>query len=184
MPPHSLPGIRNICVHGTTYPSPGPPAFRVTTTNLTVVVTSYPQVGWKRVSTEFMCDFRVTLTVILSWVQLDWLTGDRSLGRVSPNPNVDFSTAPQGTCPHNLTRREALIFPAILFGFPPCALDHRQLGVRQRSCSAKMRPCSAPCRHDLTLSSSPARRQRHRVRRSDPAPRDEADEDRGYDQQQ
>lgn len=94
----------------------------MTTTNLTVVVTSYPQVGWKRVSTEFVCDFRVTLTVILSWVQLDSLIGDRSPGRVCANPNVDFSTALQGTCPHDLARREALIFPAILFGFPPCAL--------------------------------------------------------------
>jgi hypothetical protein len=66
---------------------------------------------------EFGCDFWVTRIVILNSVQLDWLTGDRSLGRVCANPNVDFSTAPQGTCPHELKRREAPHLPGVSFWF-------------------------------------------------------------------
>jgi hypothetical protein len=93
---------------------------------------TYPQAGRKRPLMEFGCDFWVTRIVILNSVQLDWLTGDRSLGRVCANPNVDFSTAPQGTCPHELKRREALIFPAFLFGFPPCAPASSAIGSKRR----------------------------------------------------
>src|SRR6516164_2998442 len=37
-------------------------------------VTSYPQLGRKCISTELVCGLWVTLTVILSYVQLDRLT--------------------------------------------------------------------------------------------------------------